>query len=1028
VLVGVVCLALAGSALAAEIGNAGDDLRTGWYPDEGSLTPQLVSGNTFGQLWSTTVDGQVYAQPLFSPAGTSNSPSGLLLVATENDKVYALDPANGAQQWMTDLGQPWNPGDIGCSDIEPSIGTTSTPVIDTATNTVYLTHKTYANGSSGAAEWFMDALDIATGKEKPGWPVQLSGTDDTGQITFFPRTQQQRPGLLLMNGVVYAAFGSHCDVQPWQGWVFGVSTTTHQITTRWVDDTTGNGAGIWQAGTALASDGPGQILFTTGNGGAPSSPKPGSAVPSACGECVMRLQVQSNGTLKAVDFFAPYDAASLDQSDSDFGSGGLVGLPDQYFGTSALPHLAVTVGKEGIVYLLNRDHLGGFEQGSGGGDDVVQNVGTRGGVWGRPGVWPGDGGYVYTVTSTGSNGGGRFDVYKYGLSGSGGPSLSLAASSPDVFGWGSGSPVITSDGTNPGSAVVWTIWSSDRQGDGGQLRAYSAVPVNGGLNPLFSASIGHATNYTSPGVAGGQVYVGTRDGKVLAFGSPTPQPLAGSGVSFPPTVDGTSSNPQTLTMKASRTVTVSNLDASPSEFSLGTPSKPLPATLNAGETLSVPVTFTPGGNDTGPIAGQLTASTTDAGDVSFSLSGTGEAPAGELQSNPADFLSLGGTAIGSELTGTVTFSNVGAGPLTVSGFDAPSPTGPFSASNAPAANDTIASVASVTVDISFVSQSPGQYTDAITLNTTDGESQTVQLSASASTPGRLQFSTQAVDFGNVAVGSTASRTFTISNVGGTTVTINKSKPPFGGAFGASTSLPEGTAIAPGQTVTETVTFTPTSAGPASAAWLITGNDVTGPQQVQFSGVGTAVASSAGGSPSPGGPPPQTAGSGGPGTTVAPLPPPHAPRFVPARVRANRVSGLYVTYTARVSGVSRFVLERAAPGRRTAHGCVPVTAHNRSLRPCTRFVLVRTFTHRDNIGAARLRLTAYVRARQLRAGTYRLRSVLLDAAGHKYTLSTGLRILAAPARQPSRRAAPKRAAEVWIGTALADVLRQLTVLL
>ncbi|MBV9593854.1 MAG: hypothetical protein JO147_08705, partial [Actinobacteria bacterium] len=580
------CLLFAGGAAAAVVTDAGDTLRTGWYPDESSLTPQLVSGSSFGQLWSAAVDGQVYAQPLYT---TSSHASGTLIVPTENDKVYGLDPATGGQEWMTALpgNGPWNPADIGCGDIQPSIGTSSTPVIDTSTGTVYLTHKTYDDANHTTPAWYMDALNVDTGQEQPGWPVELTGNADNAAVSFVPQTQQQRPGLLLMNGVVYAAFGSHCDVQPWEGWVFGVSTASHTITSRWVAENNASGAGIWQAGVGLTSDGPGQILFATGNGGAPSSPTAGSSPPAACGECVVRLQVQSDGSLQAVDFFAPYDADQLDQSDSDFGSGGVVGLPGPTFGTSALPHLAVAVGKEGYVYLLNRDNLGGYDQGAGGGDNVVQRLGPFGGVWGRPGVWPGDGGYLYIPTSTGQSGGGTFDVYQYGVSGSDTPSLSRVASSSDVFGWGSGSPVITSDQTNSGTAVVWEIWSADRQGDGGQLRAYSAVPVNGVLGMLNSWSIGHATNYSTPGVGAGRVYVGTRDGDVLGFGSPNAEPLSGSGLSFPTTTEGSSSAPETLTMTATRGVTITNLTASPGDFSITKPS--LPVTLNAGQTLSVPV-------------------------------------------------------------------------------------------------------------------------------------------------------------------------------------------------------------------------------------------------------------------------------------------------------------------------------------------------------------------------------------------------------------------------------------------------------
>jgi iron transport multicopper oxidase len=985
--VGLACLLFAGAALADGITNSGGDLRTGWYPDESSLTPQLVSGSTFGQLWSAPVDGQVYAQPLYSPTGTQASPTGMLVVATETDNVYGLDPVNGAQQWHENLGTPFNPGTIQCPDIQPSIGTTATPVIDSSTNTVYMTHKPVANGQVG---WYMDALDAATGNEKPGWPVALttgSGFADNAAVTFFPRTQQQRPGLLLMNGVVYAAFGSHCDAEPFQGWVFGVSTSAHRITAKWVDEDDNNGGGIWEGGSGIMSDGSGRILFATGNGGAPSSPAPGSSVPADCGECVMRLQVQSDGTLKPVDFFAPYDATALDESDSDFGSGGVVGLPDQYFGTFAFPHLAVTVGKEGYVYLLNRDNLGGYDQGPGAGDKVLQRIGPRGGVWGRAAVWPGDGGYVYIPTSTGQTGGGLFDVYKYGLNGSGGPSLSLAGGAPDVFGWGSGSPVITSDRTTSGSAVVWEIWSSNRQGNGGQLRAYSPVPVNNKLQLLHAAwPIGNATNYNMPGVGAGRIYVGTRDGTVLGFGSPTPQPLSGSGLSFPRTTKGTTSAPQTLTMTANQPVTVSSLDASDPEFRLQKP--PLPARLNAGDTLSVPVTFTP--SQTGPVAGQLTATTTDGATVAFSLSGTGQAPAGLLEANPT-FVSMGGTEVGNELTGTVTFSNDGAGPLTVSGFDPPS--APFSVSGAPRANDTIGPGESVNVDISFDPHAVAQYTDEITLSTADGQSLTVDLSAAASTPGHLTFSSENVDFGAVPVGTTASQTFTITNDGGTAVTIDKSKPPFGGAFAASppTSLPEGTTIEPSHSVTETVTFAPTSLGPTTGTWQITGDDGSGLHLIQFTGTGSTV--SATGAPpasssSPAAPPP-------PPTGHAAVVAPSAPKLTGSVASTRTVSGTYVTYTAMTADVSRFVLQRVTLGRRGAHGCVAATVRNRARPRCTLYVVVASFAHRDHAGVNKLRLGAHVALRKLSPGRYRLCSTLLDTAGAKHTFYSALRIVAPP---------------------------------
>ena len=174
------------------------------------------------------------------------------------------------------------------------------------------------------------------------------------------------------------------------------------------------------------------------------------------------------------------------------------------------------------MYLLNRDNLGGYDQGPGGGDNVVQRLGPSAACSGGPGVWPGDGGYVYIPTAGGQDGGGMFDVYQYGLSGSGTPSLAAASqrASPDVFGLGSGSPVITSDGTTPGSALVWIIWAANRQGNGGQLRAYDPVPVNG--QPVFARARRSATRPTTarPAWAPAGSTSGTRDGKVLAFGSP----------------------------------------------------------------------------------------------------------------------------------------------------------------------------------------------------------------------------------------------------------------------------------------------------------------------------------------------------------------------------------------------------------------------------------------------------------------------------------------------------------------------------
>jgi hypothetical protein len=825
----LLALVVAAPALASGVTNSADDLRTGWYPDQPSLTPQLVSGGTFGQLWSTAVDGQVYGQPLLA--------NGTLLVATENNKVYGLNPASGAAKWAAplNLGTPWKAADIGCGDLTPNIGVTATPVIDAATNTAYMTHKTYASGTSGPAAYYLDAIDLTTGTQKAGFPVRLSGTAQNAPAqTFNATTELQRPGLLLMDGVVYASFGGHCDLPPYQGWVFGVSTAG-VTKARWVADATGNGAGIWQSGAGLTSDGSGNILLSTGNGGAPNSAILGSTPPANLGESIVRLRVQADGTLRATDFFAPFDAFSLDSWDADFASGGVTGLPAGTFGTAALPRLAVAVGKQGYVYLLNRDDLGGSRQGPSGSDRVLQRIGPYGGVWARPGVWPGNGGYVYIPTASGGNSAagssGNLRVYQYGLNGSGQPALSLQATSTDAFGFSSSAPVITSDGTTSGTALVWMIWTPNGSGAGAQLRAYDPVPVSGHPVLRWSAPVGTSAKFNLPGVGAGRLYVGTRDGHVLGFGSPVTPVLTGSAVAFPTTTVGSTSQ-MTATLTATDALTVSSLRSSSSQFTIGTPTPALPATRAAGQTIQVPITFAP--TQTGPVGGTLTATTSTGRTADFALSGNGQAAAAQLEVTPP-LVSFGGTAVGGHLSGSATFKNVGSAPLTINAIHLPA--APFGASGVPAAGSTIAPGGSVTVTVTFDPTSTGTFDSTIGLDTTGGNDE-VGLSGTAGSAGVLRIVNETNDYGTVAVGSSASKTFTVQNTGGVPVTITKSKPPTGGAFAATTTLAEGTTIAPGATLTESVTFAPNAPGAASGTWSINGDDSTGLHQVAFSGSGS----------------------------------------------------------------------------------------------------------------------------------------------------------------------------------------------
>ena len=455
----VVTTSRAATVVDGESVMAADALRTGWYSNQPLLDPTTVSSPYFGQLFDAAVDGAIYAQPLYA--------NGVLLVATETNHVYALDPATGAPQWTLALGTPWNAADLSCADLQPTIGVSGTPAIDVGSGTAYLLSKTYAVGASGVARWLAHALDLATGAERPGFPVEIAGAAaNEPDVIFNPTHQAQRPGLLLMDGVVYAAFGAHCDERPYAGWVVGISTRG-ALTTMWTTESGPShtdGGGIWQSGGGLVSDGDGQILFATGNDWVSETPPtPGHAPPGTLGESIVRLTVQADGSLAATDFFTPSELVALNQSDVDLGSGAPVGLPAG-FGTAAHPNLLAHVGKSGYLYLLDRDDLGGYKQAAGGGDQVLQRLGPNGGVWSKPSVWPGDGGYVYVPVVNGCAGAadpvGCLRAYQYTVSGDGTPSLSLAAASTSTFGYGSSAVVVTSDGTRSGSALLWTLGSS----------------------------------------------------------------------------------------------------------------------------------------------------------------------------------------------------------------------------------------------------------------------------------------------------------------------------------------------------------------------------------------------------------------------------------------------------------------------------------------------------------------------------------------------------------------------------------------
>jgi uncharacterized repeat protein (TIGR02543 family) len=499
----LLALPVTGASAASTTASA-DAQRTGWFPDEPGLSPQVIERGDFGKVFDTELEGQIYAQPLVI--------GDTVLVATEDNWIYGLDKRTGAIEWERDLGiPPWNPMDLGCEDLVPNVGITGTPVIDPATGVAYFTAKTYASGTSGPAIWKMYAVDVATGDDVAGFPVTIAGeAENLPGVSFNPTKELQRTALLLMDGDVYAGFAGHCDSRPYHGWIAGVSTSGQQKTL-WAS-TPLDGGGIWQSGGGLASDGTGQILFATGNSFTSSPLTPTATPPEDLGNSVVRLQVGTSGEAEATDFFAPWNREELDEGDRDLGSGGVISLPSQYFGTEAVPHLLVDIGKQFYVFLLDRDNLGGFAQGPEGKNDIVEEVQITKGSFGSPAVWPGDGGYVYIPSN------GTMAVLQYSEV-LGVPHLSFVAEPAEHGNFGSGSPIVTSSGTASGSALVWIVnRCTASPGCHSTLRAYPAVPGGSTPQPLWSADVGVANKFNHPLSDEGRIYLGV-EGHLLAFGA-----------------------------------------------------------------------------------------------------------------------------------------------------------------------------------------------------------------------------------------------------------------------------------------------------------------------------------------------------------------------------------------------------------------------------------------------------------------------------------------------------------------------------
>jgi len=500
-----------------------DAQRTGQNRQEFALTPATVTPSTFGKLFACAVDGEVYAQPLYAAnlaiaAGTHN----VVLVATMNDSVYAFDADARpcVQYWKKSfLGTgvttvpPADTGEAG--DINTIIGITGTPVIDPATRTLYVVAKT-----KEPTNYFqrLHALDLATGNEKFGGPANISsaltvpGTGDTGDsstcsssagnVPFCPLRENQRPGLLLLNGMVYVAWASHGDIQPYHGWVIGYKAA--DLTQAPVlFNTTPNGGlgGIWMTGTGPAADASGNIYVISGNGTFDTM-----APRADYGDSFIKLSTAGGG-LSVADFFTPANQSFLDSNDFDVGSGGAIVLPDSA-GSPTHRHLLIGGDKQGVLYVIDRDSMTGFNPN---GDQIIQKVPVTAGpaciicgLFSTPAYWEGK---LYVVAIR--------DVLKQYTVVNGTLSLLPAVQASDMFGVPGATPAVSSNGATNG--IVWVLDTTNNGTNGSVngaavLFAYDAT----NLNKLFSSppggagAAGNAVKFTVPTVANGKVYVGTQ--------------------------------------------------------------------------------------------------------------------------------------------------------------------------------------------------------------------------------------------------------------------------------------------------------------------------------------------------------------------------------------------------------------------------------------------------------------------------------------------------------------------------------------
>jgi hypothetical protein len=472
-----------------------DQNRTGWNPTETDLTPASVASSSFGLLATLKVDGNVFAQPLLlagfiMPDGSTHD---VLIVATGHDSVYAFDAQTYKKLWTVSLGIAQKTGDVGCGDVHPEYGISSTPVIvRTAANAATLYVVAASEPSAGTFVTQLHALNVATGADTqtPTVVAPSATLSDGSTVNFDPKNQWNRASLAYNNGTLYMGIGSHCDNNQdgITGWLLSYNTNLALQHAFHTVETPGGTelASIWMTGFAPAVDSSGNVFVVTGNGDFTRGKKD-------WGESVLKLTPK---LARVSTSFTDANYNNLNNNDTDFGSGGVMLLPP--ITGQAAPPMAVAMGKSSSLFLLNQNALGGLKAGNSG---ALQSQYAGGnGVWGGPAYWNGSAGPM-VLTQTDS------DVLKsWSVAGGATPGLTLALSGADTGGYGGSLPIVSSNGAAPNTGVVWLI---DRAQEPFSIQAYDAGALGA---PIFSAQIGTWSNagngnpFLTPMEANGRVY------------------------------------------------------------------------------------------------------------------------------------------------------------------------------------------------------------------------------------------------------------------------------------------------------------------------------------------------------------------------------------------------------------------------------------------------------------------------------------------------------------------------------------------